>query len=87
VVSAALTKMNELWPDPRYVNRANEWLGEHIDIDPDGQYTEKSTYGYSAISDRVLITVAKGLNKPELYDAVRKNILMMRYYIHPTAKW
>ena len=86
VVSAALTKMNELSPDPRYVNRANEWLGEHIDIDPDGQYTEKSTYGYSAIIDRVLITVAKGLNKPELYDAVRKNILMMRYYIHPNGE-
>ncbi|MCW3091673.1 MAG: hypothetical protein JWP81_2742 [Ferruginibacter sp.] len=86
VVSAALTKLNELWPDTRYVNRVNEWLGEHIDIDPDGQYTEKSTYGYSAVVDRVLITVAKGLNKPFILDAVRKNILMMRYYIHPNGE-
>lgn len=86
VVSAALTRLNELWPDPRYVARVNEWLGEHIDIDPDGQYTEKSTYGYSAIVDRVLITVSKGLNKPEILDAVRKNIMMMRYYIHPNGE-
>jgi hypothetical protein len=86
VVSAALTRLYELWPDPRYVNRVNEWLGEHIDIDPDGQYTEKSTYGYSAIIDRVLITVSKGLNKPEILDAVRKNIMMMRYYIHPNGE-
>ena len=86
VVCAALTKLNELWPNPKYVNRANEWLGEHIDLDPDGQYTEKSTYGYSAVIDRVLITTAKGLHKPELYDAVRKNIYMMRYYIHPNGE-
>jgi hypothetical protein len=86
VVSAALTKVNELWPDPRYVGRVNEWLGEHIDQDKDGQYTEKSTSGYSAIIDEVLITVAKGLNKPELFDAVRKNILMMRYYMHPNGE-
>ncbi len=86
VVSAALTKLNELWPDIRYVNRINQWLAEHIDLDPDGQYYEKSTYGYSAVVDRVLITVAKGLNKPALYDSVRKNILMMRYYIHPNGE-
>ncbi len=86
VVSAALTKLNELWPDVRYVNRVNEWLGEHIDIDPDGQYTEKSTYGYSAIIDRVLITVSKGLNKPWILDAVRKNLMMMRYYLHPNGE-
>ena len=86
VVSAALTKLNEQWPDKRYVNRVNEWLAEHIDLDPDGQYTEKSTYGYSAVVDRVLITVSKGLQKPEILDAVRKNILMMRYYLHPNGE-
>lgn len=86
VVSAALTKLNEKWPDPRYVNRVNQWLAEHIDLDPDGQYTEKSTYGYSAVIDRVLITVSKGLHKPELLDAVRKNLRMMHYYLHPNGE-
>ncbi|MEP7259085.1 MAG: hypothetical protein ABI687_11860 [Flavitalea sp.] len=86
VVSAALVKLNELWPDPRYVNRVNEWLAEHIDIDADGQYTEKSAYGYSAVVDRVLIIISKGLNKPDILDAVRKNIMMMRYYLHPNGE-
>ena len=45
VVSAALTKLNDLFPDKRYINRAEEWLLEHIDLDDDGQYTEKSTGG------------------------------------------
>jgi hypothetical protein len=86
VVSAALTRLHEIWPDKRYENRINEWLGEHIDIDPDGQYTEKSTYGYSALVDRVLITIANGMHKPVLLDAVRKNLRMMHYYIHPNGE-
>lgn len=86
VVSAALTRLHEIWPDKRYENRINEWLGEHIDIDPDGQYTEKSTYGYSALVDRVLITIANGMHKPILLDAVRKNLRMMHYYIHPNGE-
>jgi len=86
VVSAALVKLNELWPDISYVKRVDEWFAENIDLDPDGQYTEKSTYGYSAVVDESFITVAKGLNRPEIYDAVRKNILMMRYYIHPNGE-
>ncbi|WP_373399925.1 hypothetical protein V8V91_10025 [Algoriphagus halophilus] len=60
VVSGALTKLNELWPNPRYEARIDEWLSEHIDMDPDGQYNEKSTLIYSPLTDRVLITIAKG---------------------------
>jgi hypothetical protein len=86
VVSAALTKLNEVWPNARYVARIDQWLGEHIDMDSDGQYDEKSTLIYSALSDRVLITIAKGANKPELYEYVRRNLMMTTYYIHPNGE-
>ncbi|WP_221393831.1 hypothetical protein [Dyadobacter sp. NIV53] len=86
VVCAALTKLNELWPDTRYIDRINEWLGEHIDIDADGQYNEKSTYTYSSLTDRLLITIAAGLNKPELLENVRKNLNMTLYYVHPNGE-
>lgn len=86
VVSAALVSLNNVWPDPRYIKRANDWLAEQIDLDPDGQYTEKSTAGYSAVIDRVLITIALGMKKPELLDAVRKNLNMMFYYLHPNGE-
>ena len=86
VVSAALTKLNELWPDPRYVARVNEWLGEHIDMDSDGQYDEKSTLIYSPLTNRVLITIAKGMNKPELFEYVRRNLMMTTYYVHPNGE-
>ncbi|WP_373516003.1 hypothetical protein [Persicitalea sp.] len=86
VVSAALTKLYELWPDPRYVARVEEWLAEQIDMDADGQYTEHSTYIYSPLTNQTLITIAKGLQKPEIFDYVRRNLTMTRYYAHPNGE-
>lgn len=86
VVSAALTKLNELFPDKRYTNRIDQWLAEHIDIDPDGQYTEKSTNSYSPIVNRSLIIMARGLGKPELLEPVLKNLEMTLYYVHPNGE-
>ena len=86
VVSAALTKLHELFPNKRYINRIDQWLAEHIDIDPDGQYTEKSTNSYSPIVNRSLIIMARGLGKPELLDPVLKNLEMTLYYVHPNGE-
>ncbi len=86
VVSAALAKLHELWPDPRYVARTEAWLAEQIDMDEDGQYTEHSTYIYSPLTNRTLITIARGMNKPELYEYVRRNLDMTRYYVHPNGE-
>ncbi|MVM30301.1 hypothetical protein GO755_09670 [Spirosoma sp. HMF4905] len=86
VVSAALTKLNEVFPDPRYTSRIDQWLAEHIDIDPDGQFNEKSTNSYSPIVDRSLIIMARGLKKPELFEPVRKNLMMTLYYVHPNGE-
>ncbi|WP_439559295.1 hypothetical protein [Dyadobacter sp.] len=86
VVSAALTRLNELWPNPKYVSRIEQWLGERIDMDADGQYNEKSTFIYSSLTDRLLITIAKGMKKPELLDNVRKNLNMTMYYVHPNGE-
>lgn len=86
VVSAALTRLNERWPNQKYRDRINQWLGEHIDIDKDGQFNEKSTLIYSSLTDRLLITIGKGMNKPELFDAVHKNLDMTMYYVHPNGE-
>lgn len=86
VVSAALTRLDELFPDGRYTRRIDQWLAEHIDIDPDGQYTEKSTNSYSPIVNRSLIIMAQGLDRPDLLEPVRRNLLMTRYYVHPNGE-
>jgi hypothetical protein len=86
VVCAALARLNSLWPNPKYAARINQWLAEHIDIDQDGQYNEKSTFIYSSLSNRLLVTIAKEFNKPELLDYVRKNLDMTMFYVHPNGE-
>ena len=82
VVCMALARANALLPDARYVARIDTWLAEHIDIDADGQFTERSTAIYSPLTDRCLITTARLLDRPELLEPVRRNLEMSLYYRH-----
>ena len=86
VVSAALAHVNSLFPDQKYVRRIDDWLGEGIYIDADGQYSERSTGIYSRVIDTALITMARLLNRPELLEPVRKNLAMNVYYMHPDGE-
>lgn len=86
VVCGALAKVHALYPDDRYVRRIDSWLAEGIDLDPDGQYTEKSTSVYSPVVDRALLTVARLLDRPDLREPVRKNLEMTLYYVHPDGE-
>ena len=86
VVCMALARINDLFPNQKYVDRIEEWLAEKIDIDGDGQFTERSTGVYSPLTDRCLITVARLLNKGELYEPVRRNLEMSLYHQHPNGE-
>ena len=86
VVCAGLAWANSLFPDPRYVARVDQWLAETIDLDPDGQYTEKSTTVYSPIVNSALLTVARLLDRPALREPVRRNLEMTLYYVHPDGE-
>ncbi len=85
-VCMALARANSLFPHPQYVARIDEWLHEKIDIDPDGQFSERSTSAYSPWTDRWLLTVARLLDRPDLYEPVRRNLEMTMYYVHPDGE-
>jgi hypothetical protein len=86
VVCSALARINALLPAAKYVDRIDDWLGEGIDIDADGQYSERSAGIYSRVTDNALITVARLLDRPGLLDPVRRNLDLNVYLMHPDGE-
>ena len=86
VLSSALAQINSLFPSAKYVNRIDDWLGEGVYCDADGQFAERSTGIYSRVVDNALITIARLLNRPELLEMVRRNLAMTIFYMHPNGE-
>ncbi|HSI77248.1 MAG TPA: hypothetical protein VK957_15210 [Lunatimonas sp.] len=84
VLCHALARINQLYPDPSYVRRIDEWLSEGIFIDEDGHYPERSM-NYSDVENNAFITMGRLLNRPELFEAPRKSLTMTYYYMEPNG--
>jgi hypothetical protein len=74
VLTSALSQALTLYPDLDALSTIEAYLAETVDINPDGEYTERSTAVYNAICNRSLRLTAESLNCPELLDPVRQNL-------------
>jgi len=85
VILAALSMAQQLFPDLQLQGVINSYLNESIDINADGEYTERSTGVYNAIVNRSLILAAEALGQPVLLEPVRKNLDFNYHLIHNDA--
>jgi hypothetical protein len=86
VICSALARIHSLFPSAKYVNRIDDWLGEGIYMDSDGQFEERSAGIYSRVTVNAFLTMARLLNRPELLDRVRRNLDMTLYFLHPDGE-
>ena len=86
VATGALAAAYQLFAEPAYMRRIEEWLAEGIDCNADGEYTELSNGVYNRVSNRALLAAAEVLQRSELFDAVRRNLEMMMYCVHPDGE-
>lgn len=86
IVCSALAQALSLFPELPARAYIDSILAETIDINADGEYTERSTGIYNAVCNRSLRFMADHLERPELLDPVRQNLdLMTRLFHHDGA--
>jgi hypothetical protein len=56
------------------VDRSAQWISEGIDIDVDGQYSERSGIYAAEVTNPSLIALARDLDRPDLLKLVRRNL-------------
>lgn len=77
VIVDALAQIHEIYPDSKLIDRIEEYLAEGIDINDDGEYTERSHAVYTNVVNRHLIGAALALDRTELLEPVRRSLHTM----------
>ncbi len=82
-IGAALAHAMTLFPDFDARSYIHDILAETVDINADGQYSERSIAGYDGIVNRSLRMMADHLGRPDLLDMVRHNLDFTLHLLHP----
>ena len=85
VLVAALAQAQALYPELEVSATVDAYLDEGIDINADGEYSERSTGVYNAVVNRALIRAAHVLARPDLLEPVRRNLDLSYHLLHADA--
>lgn len=83
VICCALGMLYKIFGDEALKVRAGDYLNEGIDINEDGEWTERSNGVYNAVSDLYMIHIGEIWGVERAFEAVIKNLDMMKYLLHP----
>ncbi|WP_414663753.1 hypothetical protein [Horticoccus sp. 23ND18S-11] len=73
VICGALSHLQTVRPAAENIARIDAWLGEGVDQDRDGQFSERSTI-YSGVTVEALLDLAVSLQRPALLEPVRRHL-------------
>lgn len=82
VICGALGQAMTLYPDLPARDYVERILAEGIDLNADGEFTERSAVVYNAVCDRSLRLMADHLRRPDLLGLVRRNLDLMLHLLH-----
>ncbi len=85
-ICSALAQVHQLYPDPAYVARIDEWLAEGLDINADGEWSERSPNYNGHVNNPSTLETSAILQYPALMEAVRRNLEMSLYYTEPNGE-
>jgi hypothetical protein len=85
VICGALATLQAVRPASANVDRIDAWLGDGIDQDADGQFSERSTI-YSGVTVEGLLDVARQLGRPALLGPVRRNLEFWLHAMDPNGE-
>jgi len=86
VLCGALALLYELFEDERLRARVDQFLAEGLDINPDGEWTERSNAIYNAVCSIFLYQTARVFGYTHLYEPITRNLRMMQYMLHPRSE-
>ncbi|WP_146767141.1 hypothetical protein [Paenibacillus sp. YN15] len=86
VLCGALALLYELFGDERLRERADRFLAEGLDLNPDGEWTERSNAIYNAVCSIFLYQAARVFGYDHLYEPIARNLRMMQYMLHPRSE-
>lgn len=82
----ALAHLNHLWPSRFVRARIDDWLGEGIDQDREGEYSERSPNYAAEVTNPSLLIIARLADRPQLYSHVRRNLELSLYRLQPNGE-
>ena len=85
-ICTALAHVNLVYPDAKWIARIDEWLAEGLDVDSDGQWSERSPNYTSDVNNPATVELATLLNRPQLLEPVRRNLEMTVFHAEPNGE-